>query len=1554
MSATSAREPGSAPGERAGAYVGSYLAAMPDALADPALGLPLKQRVDALSPDDNLVLLATALDLAPRPIRTAAVLDKAGVRASDGERFAPRDVAAVAERLAGEEVGLLERVRGAFAAPAEAAAALALAAFPRAPDAGRAIAAEVYRLAGYTAPEPPGPAQRGSYRYRDWDFSFDYDAFPHRTLLLLLADRPEAFRRELRALRNHHEWRTPARKEEALRLAVAPYRRFDYRLYRHVSPAFRNTALEYTVVGDGEWDVATAHEIAAALVDPAADRAGDSAYDEAVAGFGAGLTLHALAELDAPPATPRTRLVAAAATTDDGLVELAAAVEPLRDDTAGMGDVVAGLIGLREGGRDYARAHLDRVRRWRESPLEGVTQAFAAYLHVAAGNVDHGEALLRQTFAAAGGTRQPPLAWAVGLCVYAWAGLKPAPAAVEVVVGELEAAEEAARLLEAPALAGANLGAAELDADSPLAELAAAPPPLAYQPYVRGELANALAHVLPGDPRAPAWRRAAAEVAERYGLRYLLRLRPVPEPWEYALRIIDTVAESGRAAAAAEPAAQTRLLWVVDFDAATITAREQKRGKRGWSRGRKVEPVDLVERAGSGDFDADDERVIGAIRGVDGKPVMPGRRYGHDLRLAFARGLYHLDGHPRLVLDDAKRIPLEVQRASPVLTIAEAATTDGDAAGGAEPDLHLAFAPAGAAGGGYHYEKVTPTRYRVYELTAEQARLSRAIGRRTTIPAAQREQLARRVDGLRAQVRVVSATAADAGELEVVEGDTRPCAQLLPFGVAYKLELYARPVAGEELYLRIGEGQERAIAERLGDGLVLASGEQPPAGSPRRGASGGVPAAPDGTAGGQAPQANAAGQLPEALRPPEAPEALLLVRDLAGERRAAEEMITACPTLERLGHRDYEWTLDDDLVALQVLLELRALQQEGRISVEHPRGEKLRLIATASASDLRLEIRKERDWFEVSGKLTADEGRVVGFRRLLEHVRGGGGEFVELSEGEFVAITAELRARLEAMEGMLHERGGGTSALPTLAAPAFAGLADDLDDLEVDDAWRDNLARIAATADFDPAVPASLEATLRDYQLVGYRWLRRLAEWGVGGCLADDMGLGKTVQALALLAARAELGPALVIAPASVTRNWVAETVRFAPGITPKLLATSADARLLDTMAPGDLLVVSYGLLGFVEQPLQRAHFATIVLDEAQAIKNPATKRAKLIFSLVGDLRVATTGTPIENHLGELWSLFRFLNPGLLGSRRAFNEKYAGPIRRDGDERRAEQLRRLVRPFVLRRRKEEVLSELPPKTEVDLAVELSDGERALYEALRRQAVEEVESANVQQRRFQVLRQLTRLRQAACHPKLVRPESKLPSAKLELVGQTVRELLDNGHKALIFSQFVKHLRLVEAWVQTAGLRYCYLDGATPGGKREREVNRFQAGEADVFLISLKAGGTGLNLTAADFVLHLDPWWNPAAEDQASDRAHRIGQERPVTVYRFVSAGTIEEQILRLHAEKRDLADQILEGTNAGGRLSVEEVVGLLTAPPEPSESRGPMGSMDPADREDRVA
>jgi SNF2 family DNA or RNA helicase len=498
-----------------------------------------------------------------------------------------------------------------------------------------------------------------------------------------------------------------------------------------------------------------------------------------------------------------------------------------------------------------------------------------------------------------------------------------------------------------------------------------------------------------------------------------------------------------------------------------------------------------------------------------------------------------------------------------------------------------------------------------------------------------------------------------------------------------------------------------------------------------------------------------------------------------------------------------------------------------------------------------------------------------------------------------------------------------------VAALALEDLTHDAGLLQSDKAWKDHCRRLAETD--TPPVPSTLQARLRDYQAIGFSWLARLSSWGVGACLADDMGLGKTVQALAAILLRAGQGPTLVVAPLSVTSNWLEEAARFAPTLNVLVFGPGDRKQVLDNLQPFDLLVVSYGLLPLEGELLASVPWQTVVLDEAQAIKNMHTKRSRAAMELRAECRIITTGTPVENHLGELWTLFNFLNPGLLGSFKKFNEKFALPIERDQDKEARQRLRKLIRPFILRRLKSDVLQELPAKTEITLEVEMSQEEQLLYEAQRQKAMAIIndhqgEAAGPQHLR--ILAEIMKLRRLCCNPSLLLPEAKVASSKLRVFIDTLGELLENKHKALVFSQFVDHLGIVRDYLDKEKISYQYLDGSTPIKQRRERITEFQNGNGDVFLISLKAGGAGLNLTAADYVIHMDPWWNPAVEDQASDRAHRIGQERPVTVYRLVMKDSIEQQIVNLHKQKRDLADSLLEGADAAGKISATELLALL--------------------------
>jgi len=550
-------------------------------------------------------------------------------------------------------------------------------------------------------------------------------------------------------------------------------------------------------------------------------------------------------------------------------------------------------------------------------------------------------------------------------------------------------------------------------------------------------------------------------------------------------------------------------------------------------------------------------------------------------------------------------------------------------------------------------------------------------------------------------------------------------------------------------------------------------------------------------------------------------------------------------------------------------------------------------------------------------------------KQLLELLQNTPHRFLPLGAGEYVALSRELRRRLDELAACV-DRQGKKMTIHPLAALALEDFTSQIGRFDSDARWQERLALIREGLAQTPSLPSTLKARLRDYQMEWYQWLARLAHLGFGACLADDMGLGKTVQALAVLLHGAPQGPALVIAPTSVCANWVQETDRFAPTLKVHLFGGINRESLTAGLGPFDVLVSSYGLLHQESALLASVSWQTIVLDEAQAIKNATTKRSRAAMGLKAQFKMVTTGTPIENHLIEFWTLFNFINPGLLGSRERFNERFAIPIERSNDRDARRRLKKLVQPFILRRLKSQVLEELPPRTEVILQVELSKEEIAFYEALRQQALERIETEQgpAAQKPMRILAEITRLRQACCHPRLILPESTLTGSKLTLFGEVIGELLENGHKSLVFSQFVGHLALIREYLDHKNIPYRYLDGSTPPKVRQREVDAFQAGDGDLFLISLKAGGLGLNLTAADYVIHMDPWWNPAVEDQASDRAHRMGQERPVTVYRLVAQHTIEEKIVRLHAEKRNLADSLLDGTDGSAGISADELLRLI--------------------------
>jgi hypothetical protein len=798
----------------------------------------------------------------------------------------------------------------------------------------------------------------------------------------------------------------------------------------------------------------------------------------------------------------------------------------------------------------------------------------------------------------------------------------------------------------------------------------------------------------------------------------------------------------------------------------------------------------------------------------------------------------------------------------------------------AEPELHIRQEKDGLklsvtpsltkVNGGLMVQKDTPTRFKVIRFTAEHLQLINLLGKGMTIPSAGEELVRQAVEALTPLITVHS-DLAGASRADVVPADCRPHAHILPYRDGISLEFLVKPIAGGSSSFRPGKGSKSVMA----------------------------------VIDGKSVQA---------------------VRDQSKERERLAGIIDACTTLQRLEENNNQWQIDDPEDSLELLLELKECGDG--VIMEWPQGEKMAVRRQVSAKNFSLRIGKDRDWFKATGALAIDDTLSLELRPLLEMLGRSTGRFIPMDDGTFLALTRSLYSRLAELQAYSEGHGEGVRFAP-VAALALEDLTRDAGLMQSDKAWKEQCRRLAETT--MPPVPSTLQARLRDYQTTGFQWLARLSSWGVGACLADDMGLGKTVQALAAILLRAAQGPTLVVAPLSVTSNWLEEAGRFAPTLNVLVFGPGDRKQVLDNLQPFDLLVVSYGLLPLDGELLASVPWQTVVLDEAQAIKNMQTKRSRAAMGLRAECRIITTGTPVENHLGELWTLFNFLNPGLLGSFKKFNEKFALPIERDQDKEARQRLRKLIRPFILRRLKSDVLQELPAKTEITLEVEMSPEEQLLYEAQRQRAMATInahqdEAAGPQHLR--ILAEIMKLRRLCCNPNLLLPEAKIASSKLRVFVDTLRELLENNHKALVFSQFVDHLGIIRDYLDKEKISYQYLDGSTPIKQRRERITDFQNGSGDVFLISLKAGGAGLNLTAADYVIHMDPWWNPAVEDQASDRAHRIGQDRPVTVYRLVMKDSIEQQIVNLHKQKRDLADSLLEGTDAAGKISATELLALL--------------------------
>ena len=936
------------------------------------------------------------------------------------------------------------------------------------------------------------------------------------------------------------------------------------------------------------------------------------------------------------------------------------------------------------------------------------------------------------------------------------------------------------------------------------------------------------------------------------------------QPWERQLNALINL----QPAVNVEVVKESRLVWLLRYDPhlgiQEIEPREQKRDAQGGWS--RGRPVGLKRLLDeAGSLDFLTAQDLQVVASIGAQR----QHYGSGLRYDFDldKAIAALIGHPLLFWFDSPGTRLELLPGEPELLVK------------AERE-HVTISlrpPLRDASGDVAVTRETPTRLRVVRIREEHRRIGAIVGDALVVPLEAEVRVLQAISAISAIVTVQSDIGGSAADMERIDADPRLHVHLLPYGQGLRIRILVRPLPDTGAYYAPGSGAERVIAD-------------------------------------------VNGVRTEARR------------DLNAERESQRQLLADCRALESAEEEHDEWLLGQPLACLELVSELQELDAS-KVVIAWPEGEPFRVSKKVSSKSVRLTIKRDKDWFAANGEVVVDENRVLDLVSLLEKLRGSEGRFVALGDNQFLALTNELHRRLTDLAAYTDADEEALRVHP-LASFALEELALDAGGVESDKAWRAHLQKMAENAEYVPHLPSTLQAELRDYQREGFEWLARLAHWGVGACLADDMGLGKTLQALALILLRAPNGPTLVVAPTSVCTNWIAEAARFAPTLNVKLFGPGERADMVESAGAFDVIVASYGLLQLEAPLFAKKTWHTIVLDEAQAFKNAHTRRSQAVMALRGDFRMIATGTPLENHLGELWNLFRFINPGLLGNADQFQLRFAGPIEKAQDKR-AEagaraRLRRLTQPFILRRTKSQVLTELPPRTEIVIPVELTQEETALYESLRREALDKLAAleAPESQKSIAILAEMMRLRRAVCNPELVAPGLGIASSKLATFARLIDDLLDNRHKVLVFSQFVDHLTLIRKHLDARGIAYQYLDGSTPMQERKKRVDAFQAGEGELFLISLKAGGVGINLTAADYVIHMDPWWNPAVEDQASDRAHRMGQQRPVTIYRLVARGTIEEGIVELHGRKRDLADSLLEGTEMAARMSPGEMLAML--------------------------
>ena len=760
---------------------------------------------------------------------------------------------------------------------------------------------------------------------------------------------------------------------------------------------------------------------------------------------------------------------------------------------------------------------------------------------------------------------------------------------------------------------------------------------------------------------------------------------------------------------------------------------------------------------------------------------------------------------------------------------------------------------------------------KVVNLSTEEKDMLALLDRVKVFPKESKPKLTQLLTTLGKKVTIMSPLLNNAENIKQKKGDSKLTIQLVPYGELFTARCFVKPLVTTAPYCTPGKGLEFIAANVKGETVQVS-------------------------------------------------------RNLAAERNNLKSFNEWMEPFDEYESGDgWQMPIESCLEVLELLR-----QHSDICNIEWPEGVRFRISRPAlNPEAISLSVKDIGHWFEVEGEVKIDDKAKMKVSDLLNRVRESKGRFFQIGDDEYVALSEQLRKQLSALDRLM-QSDHKTQKIASYNTTFLQDLVNSGAKIHADNSYNEMLAKMEEADTMKFSVPRNLQADLRDYQKEGFRWLCRLAHWGAGACLADDMGLGKTIQTIALLLSKAKEGASLVIMPTSVLLNWKNELTRFAPSLNPIIMRDSNDrAKTVNNAGAQDVVLATYGLLPTEEDILTAKKWNVIVLDEAHTIKNKDTKTSKVSMQLEGNFRLILTGTPLQNHLSEIWNLFQFATPGLLTSYTQFTREFITPIEKDHIKEPQRLLKRMLQPFILRRTKNEVLNELPEKTEITLKVELSDAERALYDRFREEAVLNLEEGSTTA--IKALAELTKLRQTACNPALVLPakEAKnIPSSKMETFLKLVDELIHNHHRALVFSQFTSHLALVEKELKRLKVDYQYLDGSVSPSERIKRVSEFQKGDMPLFLISLKAGGTGLNLTAADYVIHLDPWWNPAIEDQASDRAYRIGQDKPVTVYRLIAENTIEEKIIALHQTKKSLADALLEGSDMAYALGKDEILNLI--------------------------